>query len=95
MVLAVLAGCQAVDIEIPERKVQEMSETVVDMTNSHTEAWRLSFDDIVISGGRTALLDQVDGFRTVAPEVYVIGDNLKPGDLHYCLHAAYEAVMAL
>ena len=93
--ISTMNGHKAVDIEIPERKSQEMSETVIDMTDSHTEAWRLSFDDIVISGGRTALLDQVDGFRAIAPEVYVIGDNLKPGDLHYCLHAAYEAVMAL
>ena len=40
-------------------------------------------------------LQQVEVFRNLVPEVYVIGDNLEPSNLHYCLHAAYEAVMAL
>ena len=93
--ISTMHGRTSPQLEIPVRIMHEEKETVLDMSGSYTEECRFEFDDIVISGGRTALLDAVEDYRALAPEVYVIGDNLEPGDLHYCLHAAWEAANAL
>lgn len=59
------------------------------------ETRRIEFDSLVVSGGRTPLSEESKAFQALAPEVYIIGDNITPGDVKACTSTAYAAAMAL
>lgn len=52
-------------------------------------------DSVVISGGRVPRRDEAASFAGVAPEIYVIGDNVTPGSIQECTLTGYAAAMAL
>lgn len=50
-------------------------------------------DAVVISGGRKAV--DAEAFRDIAPEFYVIGDNVAPYNIKFCTQSAFVAAMNL
>ncbi len=65
----------------------------IDESKVTVETCRIEFDDIVVSGGRTSV--SAEKFQSLAPEVYIIGDSVKPGDVKNCTSTAYAAAMAI
>lgn len=55
----------------------------------------LSFDDIVISGGRKPRQDVAESFKGTAPVVKVIGDTLKVSNIKRAIYSGYKAAMEL
>ncbi len=68
---------------------------VYDESNATTEQIRLEFDSVVISGGRQANAELAAQFVGCAPEVYIVGDDVKPGDIRDGAGDAYDAAMRL
>lgn len=64
-----------------------------DESKATIETLRLEFDSVVVSGGRTCV--NAEAFKSLAPEVYIIGDAVNPGDVKDCTATAYAAAMAL
>lgn len=64
-----------------------------DFSKSYVETVKLEFDSIVVSGGRNSCSTEL--YKSLAPEVYVIGDAVTPGDVKNCTSTAYAAAMAL
>ena len=56
---------------------------------------RYDCDSVVISGGRQSLTREAEAFRGVAPAIYVVGYNVKPGSAQECTNTAFAAVMDL
>ena len=59
------------------------------------ELRRYDCDSVVVSGGRTPRVKAARAFQGVAPEIYVIGDNVTPGSIQECTLTAFAAVMDL
>ena len=66
-----------------------------DETNAVTENRTLTFDSLVVSGGRKSNMDKAEQFRGLAGEYYVIGDCVKPGDIKAANASAYEVAMKI
>jgi NADPH-dependent 2,4-dienoyl-CoA reductase/sulfur reductase-like enzyme len=66
-----------------------------DESNATTETIRLEFDSVVISGGRKANTELAEQFRGCAPEFYMVGDDMKPGDIRDGAGDAYTIAMSL
>jgi 2,4-dienoyl-CoA reductase-like NADH-dependent reductase (Old Yellow Enzyme family)/thioredoxin reductase len=66
-----------------------------DESNATTETIRLEFDSVVISGGRKANTELAEQFRGCAPEFYMVGDDVKPGDIRDGAGDAYTIAMSL
>lgn len=67
----------------------------LDFSQVTLETVRLDCDTVVVSGGRQALTDAAAAYQALAPQVFVIGDNIKPSDIMNTTRTAYAAVMAL
>ena len=52
-------------------------------------------DSIIVSGGRRSCREEAEAFKGAAPEIYVVGDNVKPGSVQECTLTAFAAAMAL
>ncbi len=70
-------------------------EAQFDESNATTEDIRLEFDSVVISGGRKTNAELAEQFKDCAPEVYVVGDVVKPGDIRDGAGVAYDVAMSL
>lgn len=55
----------------------------------------VSFDSVVVCGGRAPNADVINSLSKAAPEFYVIGDGEKAGDIKNCTSTAYAAAMSL
>lgn len=66
-----------------------------DESNATVEEIRLEFDSVVVSGGRIANVELGEKFIGCAPEVYIVGDGVKPGDIRDGAGDAYDAAMCL
>lgn len=66
-----------------------------DESNATTEQLRLEFDDVVISGGRAPNCEAAERFAGSAPEVYSVGDGVRPGDIRDGASDAYRIAMEL
>ena len=67
----------------------------LDFSQVTLETVRLDCDTVVVSGGRRSLEDVAAQYQALAPQVFVIGDNISPGDIMNTTRTAYAAVMAL
>ena len=56
---------------------------------------RYECDSVVVSGGRSSLVEAAEQFRGTAPAIYVVGDNVKPGSVQEATNTAFAAVMDL
>lgn len=56
---------------------------------------RYECDSVVIAGGRNALVEAAERYRSVAPAIYVVGDNVKPGSIQEATNTAFAAIMDL
>ena len=65
----------------------------VDESKLPHETRVLDCDAVVISGGRKSV--DVAQFRFIAPEFYVIGDNVAPRNIKFCTQSAFVAAMGL
>ncbi len=52
-------------------------------------------DSVVVSGGRVPCREEAAAFAGCAPEIYVIGDNVRPGSIQECTLTGFAAAMAL
>lgn len=59
------------------------------------ETRTLAFDDVVVSGGRTARVDAAEQFRGLAPVVRVVGDTVTISNLKHATYSGYKAAMQL
>ena len=55
----------------------------------------LSYDDVVISGGRKPRTEVADSFKGTAPVVKVIGDTLEVSNIKRAVYSGYKAAMQL
>ena len=58
------------------------------------EIIRFDCDTVIVSGGRQSRTEAA-AFQGCAPEIYVIGDNVKPGSIQECTLTGFAAAMAL
>lgn len=65
----------------------------VDIASLPHEIRTIECDAVVISGGRKSL--DAEAFRGLAPEFYVIGDNVQPKNIKFCTQTAFVAVKKL
>ena len=65
----------------------------VDESKLPHETRIINCDTVVISGGRKSV--DAEAFRNLAPEFYVIGDNVCPASIKNCTDTAFAAVMQL
>ena len=65
----------------------------VDESKLPHETRIINCDTVVISGGRKSV--DAEAFRNLAPEFYVIGDNVCPANIKNCTDTAFAAVMQL
>ena len=65
----------------------------VDPATLPHEIRTIECDAVVISGGRHSA--DVEGFRDLAPEFYVIGDNVQPKNLKHCTQTAFVTAKKL
>ena len=65
----------------------------VDKSKLPHEQRVLDCDAVVISGGRKAV--DAEAFRSIAPEFYIIGDNVAPYNIKFCTQSALAAAMGL
>lgn len=56
---------------------------------------RFDCDTVIVSGGRQSRTEEAAAFQGCAPEIYVIGDNVKPGSIQECTLTGFAAAMAL
>lgn len=66
-----------------------------DESNMWIEEMEIPFDTLVISGGRKSYTEAAENFRSAAKEFYVIGDNIKPGDIKAANASAYDTAMRI
>lgn len=60
------------------------------------EIIRFDCDTVIVSGGRQSRTEAAAAaFQGCAPEIYVIGDNVKPGSIQECTLTGFAAAMAL
>ena len=55
----------------------------------------LSFDSVVVSGGRVPRRDLAESFKDCAPEVFVVGDTSSVSNMKHAAYSAYKAAMML
>ncbi len=65
----------------------------VDIAALPHELRTIQCDAVVISGGRKSL--DAEAFRGLAPEFYVIGDNVEPKNIKFCTQTAFVAAKKL
>ena len=65
----------------------------VDISTLPHEIKTIPCDAVVISGGRKSA--SVEAFRGLAPEFYVIGDNVQPKNLKFCTQTAFVTAKKL
>lgn len=65
----------------------------VDIAALPHEIRTIQCDAVVISGGRKSL--DAEAFRGLAPEFYVIGDNVEPKNIKFCTQTAFVAAKKL
>ena len=56
---------------------------------------RFDCDTVIVSGGRQSRTEAAAAFQGCAPEIYVVGDNVKPGSIQECTLTGFAAAMAL
>lgn len=66
-----------------------------DESNVSIETQDIPFDSLVVSMGRKSRSVLAESFRTCAPELYIVGDNVSPGDIKQCNAEGYDAAMRL
>ena len=55
----------------------------------------LTFDNIVVSGGRKGRTELADSFAEAAPVVKVVGDTLRVSNIKRAIYSGYKAAMQL
>lgn len=65
----------------------------VDVSTLPHEIRTIDCDAVVVSGGRRSV--DAEAFRHIAPEFYIIGDNVKPKNLKYCTQSAFVTAKKL
>ena len=66
-----------------------------DESNATVETVTLEYDSVVVSGGRTPNTETAEQFRDCAPEFFLVGDGVRPGDIRNGAGDAYDAAMSL
>ena len=66
-----------------------------DESNATVETVTVEYDSVVVSGGRTPNTKAAEAFRGCAPEFFLVGDNVRPGDIRDGAGPAYDAAMSL
>lgn len=66
-----------------------------DESHMWIEELELPYDSLVISGGRKSAAEEAERFRDAAKEFYIIGDNLKPGNIKAATATAYDTAMRI
>lgn len=56
---------------------------------------RIDCDSVVVSGGRMPRREEAKGFSGLAPAIYVVGDNVRPGSVQECTLTGFAAAMEL
>ncbi len=59
------------------------------------ETRKLEFDSVVVSGGRTPRTEEAMIYAGLAPQFFIIGDNLSAGDIRNCTSTAFAAAMQI
>ena len=65
----------------------------VDESQVTVEEVTIPFDSVIVSGGRESA--DASAFADLAPQVFILGDNLTPGAVRSCTSTAWAAVRAL
>ncbi len=87
---AAIPGHMSFDLDAGHWPIAEFDES-----NATIEQIRVEFDSVVVSGGRASNTAAADRFRGCAPEVFTVGDGVKPGDIRDGAGDAYDAAMRL
>ena len=64
-----------------------------DESHMWIEEIEVPFDSLVISGGRKSAAKEAEALRSCAEEFFIIGDNVRPGDIKAANATAYDAAM--
>jgi NADH dehydrogenase FAD-containing subunit len=80
---------------VTQAKVKSISEGVVTVETNEGEQKIGPFDTIVMAAGASSVNDLEPQVKGLVPEIYVIGDAVKPGKLLAALEKATEVALKL